>query len=104
MILSVGPVPPVAPVLRFKGVALWVASELVQLAGPTGRTSASSGGDCENVSPWPRCADRRAEPTSSLGQREAESKVASEAIPPEHDIVHEWGIQSFPASDPPANW
>ena len=20
------------------------------------------------------------------------------------DIVHEWGIQSFPASDPPANW
>jgi len=20
------------------------------------------------------------------------------------DIVHEWGVQSFPASDPPANW
>jgi hypothetical protein len=20
------------------------------------------------------------------------------------DIVHEWGMQSFPASDPPANW
>jgi hypothetical protein len=20
------------------------------------------------------------------------------------DIVEEWGIQSFPASDPPANW
>jgi len=20
------------------------------------------------------------------------------------DLVHEWGLQSFPASDPPANW
>jgi hypothetical protein len=23
---------------------------------------------------------------------------------PAHDVVHEWGVQSFPASDPPANW
>ena len=23
---------------------------------------------------------------------------------PLSDIVEEWGIQSFPASDPPANW
>jgi hypothetical protein len=22
----------------------------------------------------------------------------------ERDIVEEWGVQSFPASDPPANW
>src|SRR3954469_13457609 len=21
-----------------------------------------------------------------------------------HDIVEEWGVQSFPASDPPSNW
>jgi hypothetical protein len=23
---------------------------------------------------------------------------------PSNDIVEEWGMQSFPASDPPANW
>ena len=23
---------------------------------------------------------------------------------PEHDLVDEWGEQSFPASDPPSNW
>ena len=105
MILSGGPVPPVAPVLRFGGIDLWVASGLVQLAGPTGRTSTSSAGeDGENVCPWPRRADRRAEPTPSLGQLKTGSKVASDAISTDHDIVHEWGIQSFPASDPPANW
>ena len=33
-------------------------------------------------------------------------EVVSEPIPSNEglDIVYEWGIQSFPASDPPANW
>ena len=26
------------------------------------------------------------------------------AAGPETDIVDQWGMQSFPASDPPANW
>jgi hypothetical protein len=27
--------------------------------------------------------------------------IAAEVVA---DMVHEWGLQSFPASDPPANW
>lgn len=27
-----------------------------------------------------------------------------ESAPPARDVVEEWGIQSFPASDPPSNW
>jgi hypothetical protein len=32
--------------------------------------------------------------------------IAAESAASERgtDIVHEWGLQSFPASDPPANW
>lgn len=36
----------------------------------------------------------------------ASSPGRTRAVPPDYvdDIVDEWGNQSFPASDPPANW
>jgi hypothetical protein len=33
-----------------------------------------------------------------------EDPAVDTAAAPPTDIVHQWGVQSFPASDPPANW
>ena len=46
----------------------------------------------------------RPRPTPALVPRGAEIAVEPVASVPGTDIVHEWGLQSFPASDPPANW
>lgn len=46
-----------------------------------------------------------APPLESLpGSRLGAPPVAEAAQPPPFDVVEEWGIESFPASDPPSNW
>jgi hypothetical protein len=57
-------------------------------------------GDC---CPWPQVG--QAPTTTELLDAKAERPTrlrASDWNP--QDIVDEWGVQSFPASDPPANW
>ena len=43
-------------------------------------------------------------PTEARVQWLAPLSEPRTGIPETADIVDEWGIQSFPASDPPANW
>jgi len=50
--------------------------------------------------PPPRAAGHESALTSA-DPGPAIQRTATHAIP---DIVEEWGRQSFPASDPPANW
>jgi hypothetical protein len=43
-------------------------------------------------------------PVSTLAPHDVEIVVEPVALDGGLDLVHEWGLQSFPASDPPANW
>jgi hypothetical protein len=42
--------------------------------------------------------------TRGSGPEIAELTTISTGAGPPADIVDQWGVQSFPASDPPANW
>lgn len=59
----------------------------------------------EVSSPAPRTALPRAAAPARVRHGGALVRVgeARAALPPD-DIVDQWGVQSFPASDPPANW
>jgi hypothetical protein len=39
-----------------------------------------------------------------IDPREGEASVLNDQAPNKHDIVHECGLGSFPASDPPSWW
>lgn len=52
-----------------------------------------------SASPWVLAAT-----THGLGMSVAIAAEPHEAEDSVRDIVQEWGEQSFPASDPPANW
>ena len=51
--------------------------------------------------PWPvsSLSSARADPNNT-----DPTKAQPDVLRPTWDIVEEWGDQSFPASDPPANW
>ena len=38
------------------------------------------------------------------GSVDPSTTIQAREVDAAHDIVDEWGMQSFPASDPPANW
>lgn len=43
-------------------------------------------------------------PMTLVSQRLQVPSPVAPAVGADWDIVDEWGLQSFPASDPPANW
>jgi hypothetical protein len=68
-------------------------------AGITALAGESSRLPVHAVHDGPRCPWPRARESTS-----AKAKVSSGSDASPWDMVDEWGVQSFPASDPPANW
>ena len=78
---------------------MWSVSVTVPASGPV----VSGDGPTEpNVCSWPRNAEPQQVPTDRSAEPTDRSVQVFDWFP--QDIVEEWGLQSFPASDPPANW
>jgi hypothetical protein len=43
-------------------------------------------------------------PSAPAAKQASDARLEKPAPAPVTDIVEEWGLQSFPASDAPANW
>jgi hypothetical protein len=46
----------------------------------------------------------RMQPAAARRRSTVAGRHAGPAAPPLVDVVDQWGMHSFPASDPPANW
>ena len=78
---------------------MWSVSVAVPASGPV----VSGDGPTEpNVCSWPRMAEPQQVPADRSAEPTDRSPQVFDWLP--QDIVEEWGLQSFPASDPPANW
>jgi hypothetical protein len=73
--------------------------------GSAGAVAPNVPGDDNSTDIAPPQAGEPAAARHGGGQAASSSDLASGASSwPSRDIVDEWGLQSFPASDPPANW
>lgn len=73
-------------------------SHHVRSSGSDGRSLNGHSVACE----WTRVASTRISITAAAAGQTY--PAVKEAVTGRLDIVQEWGEQSFPASDPPANW
>ena len=74
------------------------------IAESTDHPAASGVLSDSDVSQTPACPWPRKAATTPLSSKVDAATSATHAARLAWDIVDEWGDQSFPASDPPANW
>lgn len=78
---------------------MWSVSVAVSASEPV---VSGQGASEPNVCSWPRLTVPPEIPTNRGAELPDRSAQVFDWLP--QDIVEEWGLQSFPASDPPANW
>jgi hypothetical protein len=77
---------------------------VIAIATPTETRTHDAAGENESIPmESPRKPESAAATVTERGHRAAAHRAEHGDWVP-HDVVDEWGVQSFPASDPPANW